>query len=135
LPIFERRNISKNRLHYALKIFDGGEKMIFLKSHKGEGDYVPYAGIKAEPTSSDGKSVKIIYDGLLAKSGADRVFLHLGIGKRTAWKDINDIHLDRTNKGWESSAIKVKDQLNFCFKDSANNWDNNQGENWSYIIE
>ena len=26
------------------------------------------------------------------------------------------------------------DMLNLCFKDSANNWDNNSGNNWSTKI-
>ncbi|PKM83306.1 MAG: hypothetical protein CVU89_00690 [Firmicutes bacterium HGW-Firmicutes-14] len=110
--------------------------MVFLKSHHGEGDYEPHTGIKAEPISADGKNIKIVYNGLLAKSGADQVLMRAGFGTRNSWNDVYDHHMSRTVRGWESPDLHMNDrQLNFCFKDSAGNWDNNNGENWSYLID
>nr|WP_269438385.1 carbohydrate-binding protein [Phosphitispora fastidiosa] len=114
----------------------GGENVIYLKSHNGEGDYVSWSHIKADPTSSDGKNVKIIYDGLLSKSGADQVFMRAGFGTRRGWQSTYDHPLKKSDRGWESPVLHMNDdQLNFCFKDSASNWDNNNGENWTYVIK
>lgn len=92
-------------------------------------------GIKAEPYPAVvGDQVHIIYSGLLAQSGADKVFVHIGYGDK--WEDRNDYEMKHTDEGWEAT-IKIHrgGQLNFCFKDRANNWDNNQGCNWSYQID
>ncbi|OPY57861.1 MAG: Carbohydrate binding domain (family 25) [Pelotomaculum sp. PtaU1.Bin035] len=76
-----------------------------------------------------GNDVTICYNGLLAKSGADQVYLHYGFGDH--WLDTSTQIMRKSNRGWEK-IIKMKDNnVNFCFKDSANNWDNNNGNNWS----
>lgn len=92
---------------------------------KGWHDWPKGVEVKANDFSHD---VTICYHGLLAKSGADEVYLHYGFGDR--WLDTHTEKMHRTPDGWEKN-IKIKyDQLNFCFKDSANNWDNNSGYNW-----
>ncbi len=76
-----------------------------------------------------GDLVTIGYNGLLANSGADQVYLYTGFGP--TWKDSQFIRMMRTNSGWERTiAVESKDSLNFCFKDSASNWDNNNQYNW-----
>ncbi len=106
---------------------------MYLSSHHGQGDYIPHAGIKIEPITPDGKDVKVIYDGLLAKSGAMQVYMHSGFGKRNQWQDVYDHRMEKTGRGWEKSLNMESNQLNFCFKDCAENWDNNNGENWTYV--
>ncbi|MDA8235491.1 MAG: carbohydrate-binding protein [Clostridia bacterium] len=91
-------------------------------------------GVRVAPVPINVQSdVTVVYDGLLAQSGANQVFLHCGFGND--WHNQEDISLFKTSRGWEYT-FKVKDThtLNFCFKDSANNWDNNNGRNWSYNI-
>lgn len=107
---------------------------MYLRSNQGQGDYLHYAGIKVEPQTPDGKDVKIIYDGLLAKSGAQEVYMHTGFGRRQKWEDVYDHRMERTARGWEKTIHMEEKQLNFCFKDSADNWDNNKGENWTYAV-
>ena len=76
-----------------------------------------------------GDLVTISYNGLLANSGADQVYMFAGYGP--TWKDEQFIRMMRTNSGWERTiAVEHMDSLNFCFKDSANNWDNNNNYNW-----
>ncbi len=81
-----------------------------------------------------GDKVKIKYHGLLAQMGADQVWLHTGYGEGP-WEDIYDYKMKKEGNEWEQTVeIKKEGSFNFCFKDSANNWDNNNGLNWSYKI-
>lgn len=82
-----------------------------------------------------GSKVRINYNGLLAKSGAEKIYLHAGISKGKDWRNVRDIEMHHSGEGWTTELeVKNADKLNFCFKDSANNWDNNNGHNWSYKI-
>jgi len=85
-------------------------------------------GVEVRP--SLGNQVNICYNGLLSKSGADQVYLHCGYGDPNNWRDVQTVRMDRTARGWEKT-IPMKDHTAaFCFKDSAQNWDNNSGYNW-----
>ncbi|MGI6549741.1 MAG: carbohydrate-binding protein [Syntrophomonadales bacterium] len=92
-------------------------------------------GITAEPYPAGvGDQVNIRYTGLLAQSGADKVFMHVGYGDK--WEDRNDYEMRHTDQGWEAQIrVHRGGQLNFCFKDRADNWDNNKGFNWTYQID
>lgn len=76
-----------------------------------------------------GNEATIVYNGLLARSGADQVFLHCGFGNPMHWENVSTQRMDRTQRGWEKN-IRIENQAIFCFKDSAGNWDNNSGYNW-----
>jgi len=92
-------------------------------------------GIMAEPFPGRvGEDVYIRYAGLLAQSGADKMYLHLGYGDQ--WNDVNDYEMKHSDQGWETRVkITRAGPLNFCFKDRADNWDNNNGHNWTYQID
>ena len=77
-----------------------------------------------------GNEAIICYDGLLARSGADQVYLHCGFGDPGHWQNVLTQRMDRTPRGWEKSIRMADNKSIFCFKDSANNWDNNNGYNW-----
>ena len=105
-------------------------------SHSSPDGMGNVGGVNVYPTPiTRGEHVNIIYDGLLASSGADEVYLHVGFGTHGNWQDIRDIKMFHTGRGWEQT-LKASDpsRLNFCFKDSADNWDNNSGYNWSFEI-
>lgn len=93
-------------------------------------------GVIATPVPiTAGGSVHIIYNGLLSEGGADRVYLHVGFGPASQWKLINDLEMEKSKWGWETVCrVQGDDRFNFCFKDSADHWDNNSGRNWSYEI-
>ncbi len=76
-----------------------------------------------------GGTVYIKYHGLLKSSGADHIFLHYGVD---GWNNISTIKMNRIENGDFGTDIKADAgrEINFCFKDSANNWDNNNGVNW-----
>jgi len=93
-------------------------------------------GVNVYPTPITlGEHINIVYDGLLHNSGAQEVYLHMGYGSADSWNNIQDTKMIRTGRGWEQT-FEVNDptRLNFCFHDNANNWDNNNGHNWSFEI-
>jgi len=93
-------------------------------------------GVVVDPTPiTAGEEITVLYDGLLAKSGADQVYLHVGYGPGQEWKSVADLKMSRTGWGWvKTIEIPFEERFNFCFRDSTNNWDNNSGTNWSFVI-
>jgi len=90
--------------------------------------------ISLEPgTPQRGQKVRVEYRGLLAQSGADTVWAHTGMD---GWKSIQDIPMERTPEGNFSCVTEASasQEMNMCFKDSANNWDNNSGQDWTFRL-
>ncbi|WP_418791733.1 carbohydrate-binding protein [Phosphitispora sp. TUW77] len=105
-------------------------------SHSSPEGMYGVGGVNVYPTPITFRDqVNIIYDGLLSKSGAQDVYLHLGFGYHNNWHDTKYLKMFHTGRGWEQTVQASDDtRLNFCFKDGAGNWDNNSGHNWSYEI-
>ncbi|MFZ5351529.1 MAG: carbohydrate-binding protein [Bacillota bacterium] len=80
--------------------------------------------------------VEITYKGLLAQSGADEVYLHCGSSETREWNDIQDIRMTKLSPDLFKAHALVQDGtvFNICFRDSAQNWDNNSGSNYSFTI-
>lgn len=79
--------------------------------------------------------VSITYNGILLQNGAVEVYAHVGFGNN--WKSATDHKMNRTTQGFETSfpIDSYTDRLNVCFKDSANNWDNNSGFNYTFPVK
>ena len=97
-------------------------------------------GVYVKPTPiTYGQQCTIWYSGLLARHGADQVYLHYGFGPGV-WKDVRDVPMRRVGwvgdtALWEATLqAKGFGTLEFCFHDSADHWDNNSGHNWVYQI-
>ena len=92
------------------------------------------SGITISPSvPSTGDKAKIAYDGLLSKNGAADVYARVGFGSN--WDSLYDYRMVKTATGFETSIpVKTSDTLNVCFKDCANNWDNNSGRNYSFDV-
>ncbi|MGI6065645.1 MAG: carbohydrate-binding protein [Bacillota bacterium] len=93
-------------------------------------------GVVVDPTPiTAGAKVTVLYYGLLAESGADEVYLHTGYGPVNHWEDVYEYKMGRTTRGFEKTFnVNDPSRLNFCFRDSIGNWDNNGGNNWSFEI-
>ena len=87
-------------------------------------------GVEVKPAAYANEAM-VCYNGLLAKSGADQVYLHCGFGDPRHWSNTSTQRMERTPKGWEKAIRLADNQAIICFKDSANNWDNNNGFNWT----
>ena len=80
-----------------------------------------------------GDKVTLVYNGLLAACGADQVWAYLGYGDE--WVEKEFVLMEQGHSGFQTVfEVKGFGTLNLCFKDSANNWDNNSGENYKYKI-
>ena len=77
---------------------------------------------------------QITYNGLLPQNGATEVYAHVGYG--SSWENTQDYKMTKTTRGFEAPIPMPKhaDNLNICFKDAANNWDNNTGTNYSFVV-
>lgn len=80
-----------------------------------------------------GDKVLIDYFGLLKNSGAEHVYLHYGVD---GWKNSGTVKMDRKYDGAFHAEIPAQaaHEVNFCFKDCANNWDNNSGWDWKVNV-
>lgn len=78
--------------------------------------------------------MKITYDGLLARSGAQEISAVVGYGNNLSWEDVATYTLQKVDyQSFEASIpVKRSGNLNVVFKDSAGNWDNNSGMNYSF---
>lgn len=95
-------------------------------------------GVYVSPTPiTAGESVSVRYSGLLAKSGAEQVYLHMGYGIGT-WNSVADVPMAKVEPGTFEARVDLPleetSRFHFCFRDNAGNWDNNNGRNWSYEI-
>ncbi len=78
--------------------------------------------------------VKISYTGKLFQNNADEVYIHYGFG--LLWENLNDVKMEKTELGFQAEIeLQDSESLNFCFKDSENNWDNNENKNYIFPIE
>lgn len=82
----------------------------------------------------ENSKVKISYIGKLYQDASEEVFIHYGFG--TNWDNINDIEMKKTDLGFQAEIDLLEgESFNFCFKDSNNNWDNNEGQNYIFPLE
>ncbi len=91
-------------------------------------------GVAVSPAvPSVGDTLKVTYDGILSKSGATHMYAHIGYGSK--WDKVEDYKMTKGTNGFEADIrVSYGDTLNMCFKDCANNWDNNSGKNYSFDV-
>ena len=79
-------------------------------------------------------TVKISYTGKLFQDGSEEVFVHYGFGNN--WNNLNEIQMEKTELGFQAEIELVSSEsLNLCFRNSNNEWDNNEGQNYIFPIE
>lgn len=77
--------------------------------------------------------ITLIYSGMLALSGADRIVAHYGYGD--TWEEREYTEMTCRDGVFEAEiSLKMPGSLHICFKDSAGNWDNNSCENYSIRV-
>ena len=86
------------------------------------------------PNVRKGETAHISYNGVLTNSGADEVYLQYGFD---GWTNTEATPMKKAthNRFVTDVEIDGNRELNFCFKDSANNWDNNHGIDWKVEIK
>lgn len=80
-----------------------------------------------------GSTIKICYNGFLVSNGANEIYFHYGYGEN--WDNTEEIKMLPTELGFESEIfLNYSGTLNFCLRDENNNWDNNNSNNYSCIV-
>lgn len=78
--------------------------------------------------------VKVTYAGKLFQNGSEDVIVHYGFGDN--WDGAQDVQMQKTELGFQIDIyVKSDSKLNFCFRNSAGEWDNNEGSNYAFKIE
>jgi hypothetical protein len=83
------------------------------------------------------ETVKLTYDGLLAQFGAQEVYIHCGVSNRgTNWNQVKDFKMRKDPMGAFTANVTIPkgETFSVCFHDNAYNWDNNNGNNYSYGV-
>lgn len=79
-------------------------------------------------------SIKVSYTGSLFQNNSEEIYIHYGFNED--WKDVNEIKMEKTDLGFQAELYLPEYQtLNLCFRNSNNEWDNNQNCNYSFPIE
>ena len=79
-------------------------------------------------------TVKISYTGQLFQDNSEQVYLHYGFDNE--WKELNEIEMEKTDLGYQAEIeLPEYDTFNFCFRDSNDVWDNNEGQNYIFDLE
>lgn len=78
--------------------------------------------------------VKISYTGDLTSKDNENIFIHYGFGEQ--WDNLSELKMEKTDLGFTAKLdLPKSNQLNFCFRNSNNEWDNNSGDNFIFPIE
>ena len=82
----------------------------------------------------ENNTVKISYTGKLFQDDSEEVYAHYGFGNN--WDNLNEVKMEKTELGFQAEIELISsDTLNLCFRNSNNEWDNNDGQNYIFPIE
>ena len=82
----------------------------------------------------ENSTVKISYTGRFFQDNSEDVFIHYGFGNN--WDNLNEIKMEKSDLGFQAEIeLLSNDSLNLCFRNSNNEWDNNDGQNYVFPIE
>lgn len=82
----------------------------------------------------ENSDVKISYTGKFFQDGSEQVFLHYGFGIN--WDNVNEVEMKKTDLGFQAEINLLEgESFNLCFKNGNDEWDNNEGQNYSFPME
>ena len=78
--------------------------------------------------------IKVTYAGELFQNKSSNVTIHYGFGDN--WANAQDVVMQKTDLGYQANINVLEgEMLNFCFKNSDGQWDNNNGCNYQFEIQ
>lgn len=78
--------------------------------------------------------VKISYTGKLFQDHSEEVYIHYGFGLQ--WENLNELKMTKTELGYQVEiTLGDFDSFNCCFRNNFNEWDNNNGANYTFPLE
>jgi hypothetical protein len=92
-------------------------------------DFCTKNGVCIEGTKD---SLKLVYNGILAKDGATDIYAVVVQGDNVNWEDAKYYPMNTSGYQTYELLLPVSGSkgINIAFKDGADNWDNNSGENY-----
>ena len=79
-------------------------------------------------------TIKISYTGAFFENNSEKVFIHYGFGQD--WQDVTEKEMEKTELGYQAEiCLPENDFLKFCFRNENDEWDNNNGQDYSFQIE
>ena len=82
----------------------------------------------------ENSKIKISYTGKFFQDESKEVFIHYGFNNN--WENQTNISMVKTELGFQTEIeLGEFDTFNFCFCNENNEWDNNNGQNYSFPIE
>ena len=82
----------------------------------------------------ENSKVKISYKGKFFQDASEEVYFHYGFGSN--WDNVEDIQMSKTDLGFQAEVeLASAETFNFCFFNEKGEWDNNNGNNYSFQIE
>lgn len=79
-------------------------------------------------------TVKISYTGKLFQEDSSEVFVHYGFGPN--WDNVTEKQMEKTELGFQAEIeLNTSESLNLCFRNSNNEWDNNNSQNYIFEVE
>ena len=79
-------------------------------------------------------TVKISYTGKFFQDNSTNVYIHYGFGNE--WDGLVDAEMKKTELGFQIEIdLLDKETFNFCLKNENDEWDNNSGSNYTFVIE
>ena len=78
--------------------------------------------------------VKISYTGKFYQENSEEVYIHYGFGLE--WNGLSELKMEKTELGFQAEiSLPSEETFNFCFRNSNNEWDNNDCANYIFEIE
>lgn len=78
--------------------------------------------------------VRVTYAGKLFQNGSENVIVHYGFGEN--WENAQEQTMQKSDLGFQADIhVQSNTKLNFCFRNSNGEWDNNNGSNYAFKIE
>lgn len=80
-------------------------------------------------------SFNISYSGILAQQGAPNINILVGYGDVNNWTNVTSYNMTKTNdKTFEVKIPRATNtNIHLAFNDNTDNWDNNNGQNYSFF--
>ena len=79
-------------------------------------------------------TVKISYTGKFFQDNSEKVMIHYGFGN--TWENLTESPMTKTDLGFQIEInLLDSNTFNFCLKNEKEEWDNNNGNNYVFVIE
>lgn len=78
--------------------------------------------------------VKISYTGKFFQDDSEKAVIHYGFGN--SWENLTEANMNKTDLGFQIEVHLIDSEtFNFCIKNENDEWDNNDGQNYVFVIE